>query len=190
MPIQEVLTEKKLVKLRLPFNVRMLNLKNFSESPELYSKRKLAIPVIKMKNSLPQSLESNLEILEENIQFIINEKLKNLLQECKNELIEPAMKNIRLNFGRESVTDNDIMSLLLKLIDKAKNQNEVGSELLKSSDKFKLIEFKNFESDSISSNNCSIQNNLKRKLSKDNIDAIKNNFDQQINPGAKKTKKT
>ena len=106
----------KSVQRKLPASVRMLNLKHFPRTNQ--TKRPLSIQ--KIKNAELPSLEANLNILEQNIQFIMNEKFKYLIDECKRELIEPAMKNMRLNFGEQSVSNKDLMYLIINLIDKAK----------------------------------------------------------------------
>lgn len=176
--LEQSAQKKNLIKFRLPFNVRMLNLKNFPETSELSPKRKISIPLIKMKNSHAKNLEKNLDILEENIQFIINDKLKKLMDDCKDELIEPAINNIRLNYGKESMADKDIMCFVLKLINKAKDQFE-NSELLNNNQKFEItndkLDILNSECDLISTNNYSLS---KRKLSEESIDAAK--VDNQI----------
>ena len=107
----------KSVQRKLPASVRMLNLKHF---PRATNATKRPLPMQKIKNAESPSLEMNLNILEQNIQFIMNAKFKCLIDECKRELIEPAMKNMRLHFGEQSVTNKDLMYLIINLIDKAK----------------------------------------------------------------------
>lgn len=121
--------DKKLVKIRLPSNVRMLNLKNFPPNQSANAKRKYSIPLQRMKKARTTTLVMNLNLLEKNIQSIIDEKLKSMLDTCKTELIEPAMKHIRLNFGEDSVKDSDMMYLLVNMINKTKNQFSMKDEL-------------------------------------------------------------
>ncbi len=119
--------EKKQITTRLPFNVRTLNLKNFPADTSSSSKREFSLSHQKMlKHSQLKSFESNLQVLEHNVQLVVNKKLKTLIDECKEELIGPALRNVNASFKKESYCENEAINLLLNLLDKAKQQFNVN----------------------------------------------------------------
>jgi len=69
----------------LPLCVRMLNLNNFPPNQSPNSKRPYSIQLQKLKNSFKHesSSKNSLIILQNNIQYIINNKFKEILDQCK-----------------------------------------------------------------------------------------------------------
>lgn len=121
--IPKLQDKKRLIRIKLPSNMRALNLKNFPADTSANSKRRFSISHQRMlKSSQLKSREDNRHVLEQNVQFIVNKKLKALLDECKRDLIQPALKNLNANLEVTDYRENEAVSLFLDLLDKAKQQ--------------------------------------------------------------------
>lgn len=121
--IPDLYDKKRLIRIKLPSNMRALNLKNFPADTSPNSKRSFSMSHQRMlKNSQLKSREANRRVLEQNVQFIVNKKLKALLDECKRDLIQPALKNLNANLEVTDYCENEAVGLFLDLLDKAKQQ--------------------------------------------------------------------
>lgn len=116
--------------MKLPSNVRVHNLRNFPTNHQTVSngsKRAYSSQNKKQKITQEKTVETSLKILEQNLQYIFNEKLKSLAYTFKTDFIEPALKSIRQNSTKDvEISENDVMFLVLNLIEKSKQQFKDG----------------------------------------------------------------
>jgi hypothetical protein len=66
---------------------------------------------------MTQNSDKSINILKKNIQFILNEKVKSILQEFTNEFIQPAFTQINSNCGKDSISNQEISFLISSLLD-------------------------------------------------------------------------
>lgn len=125
--IEGELSPKPFITIRLPSNVRARNLDNFPSNPTQSTllrnehKRTHSIAFMRMKKFENERVDfkSNLEILEENIQFIFDDRLKLLADEMRMEFIEPGLKRIKMD--KDYILDSGD-DLVLSLVENSKIQ--------------------------------------------------------------------
>ncbi len=92
------------VTIRLPSNVRTLNLNNFPANQP----HSIAYKRMKKIHNDYRNQNNNLEILQENLQYIFDKRLKVLTDSLRRELIEPGLKKLE---GQQ--TNSDLVDMLV-----------------------------------------------------------------------------
>ncbi len=107
-------TKRREITIRLPSNVRALNLNNFpSDQPR-------SIPYKRMRRvHASRGLEANVAVLEQNIQFIFDRRLKSLTDTLRREFIEPGLRMLG------SQQSDVVESLVFNLIEKSQCKSQV-----------------------------------------------------------------
>lgn len=125
----DIVREKivKMIKFQLPINARMINYSNFPNYKKSSNK---------LKNPEIQSQEYCLNLLRKTLQVSVNEKIKQLFDDYKNDYIQPMIDNFRKNYGNSNETseDEDAFHVCIQLLDEAKEMftNEMENLKLKS----------------------------------------------------------
>ena len=90
----------------------MMNFNNFPQNTN--SKKCLN----KVKNPDLQNAEDYINLLRKMLQVSVNENIKNLLDDYKNDYIQPMIENFRKNYGNNEVTaDEDAYLVCIQLLD-------------------------------------------------------------------------
>jgi hypothetical protein len=65
-------------------------------------------------------LDKSMGILKQNIQYLLNEKLKEILDECKKDFVDPAIRNISNHNSEANVSDQDMAFFFDSLVDEVR----------------------------------------------------------------------
>ncbi|RMZ94884.1 deoxynucleotidyltransferase terminal-interacting 1, partial [Brachionus plicatilis] len=106
---------------KLPLNARMINLNNYPPNISPVAKRQFSVIMQRVKSENVNNPDKCIQILKQNIQFIFNKEIKQLVDQFKMSFIDPAVKNFNKNKTNPKISENDMLVFLLSLIEDAKN---------------------------------------------------------------------
>ncbi|XP_067686996.1 uncharacterized protein [Haliotis asinina] len=105
-----------------PFNMRLQNLANFPVNNTTYRSayRAQSVAVQRAKACSITSAAKSLDILRQNLQRSLNKELDVVVQNYVEKFFKPAISNIRLNNGQNSVSDDHIHAVCRQMLEEAK----------------------------------------------------------------------
>jgi deoxynucleotidyltransferase terminal-interacting protein 1 len=105
-----------------PFNMRVVNLNNFPITQTLYrtNYRSHSTACVRAKMGSIQNTAKSLDLMRNLLQKSINKEIDVIIQKYIEEFFRPAIENIRLNNGENSVSDEHMQTVCRQILEEAK----------------------------------------------------------------------
>ncbi|KAH3891582.1 hypothetical protein DPMN_015686 [Dreissena polymorpha] len=113
--------DEELVPIPYAFNMRIQTLANFPNNPHNRpTYRATSVAIDKAKRGCITNPAKSLDIIRENLQKSINKEIDAVIQTYMDKFFKLGIKNIRLNNGEASVTDDHIHAVRRQILEEAK----------------------------------------------------------------------